>query len=82
MIQALLLTAWVLSGVAIAARATPDPANRLGWAPMAVFFGPLWLAVVVEQRSSGRGPGRLRPLPVPVAGRDPSARRSARPARR
>lgn len=50
---AAILVAWALSGT-IAARALATEADWWRWAPISVFFGPLWLAVAAEQRSQPR----------------------------
>lgn len=74
MIQPLLLTAWALSGVGTAAVLTPEPGNRLAWAPIAIVLGPLWAAVASEQLTP-------RPDPGPVPHRPPTASTTPNPAR-
>ena len=75
MIQFLLLAAWSLSGVGIAAALTPGPDNRFAWAPIAIFLGPLWVFVAAE-RPPPRPPTLVR---NPIRGL--RTRAIARPAR-
>ena len=44
-----LLSAWAMSGAAIAKGLTKD-IDWWRWIPVAAVFGPLWLALVTEQR--------------------------------
>ena len=46
---AAILLVWVASGV-LAARASSVDGEWRHWAPVSVFFGPLWLTVTAEQR--------------------------------
>ena len=67
----LVLVAWAVSGVALAAFFRPGPEGRFAWAPVALFLGPLWVAVAAD-----RDAHRLAPAPVTV--RPQRAGRSAR----
>jgi hypothetical protein len=52
MTQITIFTLWIILGIASAA-AVPDPGrSRLGWAPMSVIFGPLWLLVAFERKQA------------------------------
>ena len=46
---AVLISAWAMSGAAIAKGFTKD-ADWWRWIPLASVFGPMWLALVAEQR--------------------------------
>ena len=63
MMNVLLLAAWLISGVAIAAALAGPDESRFAWAPMAAFLGPLWLIVANEQRA---GQLALAPSPADV----------------
>lgn len=52
MIRLLILVLWSSTGIATAALLTPAQVGRMAWAPAAAIFGPLWLAVAVEQRGA------------------------------
>ena len=52
MIRLMILVLWSGSGLVIAALLTPRNTGRLAWAPAAAIFGPLWLAVAMEQRGA------------------------------
>jgi hypothetical protein len=50
MTQISILVLWTVSGLASAAALPDSEASRFGWAPVSLFFGPLWLFVAVERR--------------------------------
>ena len=59
MTSALLLTAWVSSGVFTAARIGLPNESKWAWAPVAMILGPLWYSVAQEQRSALRAQPHL-----------------------
>ena len=42
--------AWTVTGVLLARLFAPRPDAWWRWTPMALIFGPLWLAIVAEQQ--------------------------------
>jgi len=50
MTQISILVLWTVSGLASAAAVPDSEGSRFGWAPVSLFFGPLWLFVAVERR--------------------------------
>jgi len=52
MTQIIVFALWIMAGIASAA-AVPDPGgSRLGWAPISILFGPLWLLVALERKQA------------------------------
>lgn len=50
----MILLAWSLSGVILAASLGPRATCRLAWTPVAVILGPMWAFVAVDQRRLNR----------------------------
>lgn len=50
MTQITILSLWITAGIATAAVVPDREGSRFGWAPVSVFFGPLWLFVALERR--------------------------------
>ena len=44
-------SAWLTSGVVLAWLFAPRPDPWWRWMPIALVFGPLWLAIVAEQQN-------------------------------
>lgn len=54
MIELMILTLWVMTGLAIAGLLTARSEPNLAWAPLAAVFGPLWIFIAVDQRVHAR----------------------------
>ena len=52
MVSAIIASAWVGSGSAIAALSTPRGASRAAWITLGAVLGPLWAPVALEKLST------------------------------
>jgi hypothetical protein len=50
MLEILLLTSWMISGVVVSTVLSPRRRSKWEWAPVAAIFGLLWIPVAVDQR--------------------------------
>ncbi len=56
----IILVIWMTLGVGIAAAVDRPDRARWTWAPVAAFFGPLWLSIAADQRAVARAARSLR----------------------
>ncbi len=50
MLEMLLLTSWMISGVMVSTVLSPRRQSKWEWAPVAAIFGLLWIPVAIDQR--------------------------------
>jgi hypothetical protein len=50
MLEILLLTGWMISGVVVSTMLSPRRRSKWEWAPVAAIFGLLWIPVAMDQR--------------------------------
>lgn len=51
MINLLILALWAAIGAGVAAATAAPGESRWAWAPVAAFFGPLWLSIAMDRRT-------------------------------